>query len=86
MPFDFAIFKNGKLVCLIEFDGEQHYRPIDFLGGEDRFKIQQTNDQRRNYFCREHDIPLIRIPYYDYDKITPEYMTELIFSCSENKK
>lgn len=30
MPFDFAIFKNGKLVCLIEF-----YRPIDFLGGED---------------------------------------------------
>ena len=28
MPFDFAIFKNGKLVCLIEFDGEQHYRPI----------------------------------------------------------
>lgn len=85
-PFDFAIFKNGKLVCLIEFDGEQHYRPIDFLGGEDRFKIQQTNDQRRNYFCREHDIPLIRIPYYDYDKITPEYMTELIFSCSENKK
>lgn len=74
MPFDFA----GKLVCLIEFDGEQHY----FLGGEDRFKIQQTND----YFCREHDIPLIRIPYYDYDKITPEYMTELIFSCSENKK
>lgn len=82
MPFDFAIFKNGKLVCLIEFDGEQHYRPIDFLGGEDK----QTNDQRRNYFCREHDIPLIRIPYYDYDKITPEYMTELIFSCSENKK
>lgn len=78
MPFDFAIFKNGKLVCLIEFDGEQHYRPIDFLGGEDKFKIQQTND----YFCREHDIPLIRIPYYDY----PEYMTELISSCSENKK
>lgn len=77
MPFDFAIFKNGKLVCLIE----QHYRPIDFLGGEDKFKIQQTND-----FCREHDIPLIRIPYYDYDKITPEYMTELISSCSENKK
>ena len=24
--------------------------------------------------------------YYDYDKITPEYMTELISSCSENKK
>lgn len=86
MPFDFAIFKNGKLVCLIEFDGEQHYRPIDFLGGEDKFKVQQANDQRRNQFCREHDIPLIRIPYYDYDKITPEYMTELISSCSENKK
>lgn len=58
---------------------DEYYRPIDFLGGEDK----QTNDQRRNYFCREHDI---RIPYYDYDKITPEYMTELISSCSENKK
>ena len=27
LRFDFAIFKNNQLLCLIEFQGEQHYNP-----------------------------------------------------------
>lgn len=78
MPFDFAIFKNGQLYCLIEYDGEQHYRAIDHFGGEEQYKLQQENDKRRDQFCSEYNLKLIRVPYYDYDKITVNYMKELI--------
>lgn len=74
--FDFAIFNQGKLLGLIEYDGEQHFRPIDFFGGEEKFKIQQNNDLRKNVYCKEHDINLIRIPYTDFDKINIEYLLE----------
>lgn len=75
-PFDFAIFNQGKLLGLIEYDGEQHFRPVNFFGGEERFKIQQNNDLRKDIYCKEHDINLVRIPYTDYDKINIEYLLE----------
>ena len=31
--FDFAIIENGKVVRLIEFDGEQHYKDVKQWGG-----------------------------------------------------
>lgn len=74
--FDFAIFNRDKLLGLIEYDGEQHFRPVDFFGGEEKFKIQQNNDLRKNVYCEEHNIDLIRIPYTDYDKINIEYLLE----------
>lgn len=72
--FDFAIFKNGILIKLIEFDGEQHYKPIAYFGGEEKFKIQQERDKRKNQYCKENNINLLRIPYWDYDKINLEYL------------
>lgn len=31
--FDFAIIDNNKVIRLIEFDGEQHFKNIKFWGG-----------------------------------------------------
>lgn len=73
-PFDFAIFKNGEIIQLIEYDGQQHYEPVDIFGGEERLKIQQERDRKKDEWCREHNIPLLRIPYTDYDKISMEYL------------
>lgn len=40
MAFDFAIMDdNNNLIKLIEFDGEQHFYPVDIFGGEETFKI-----------------------------------------------
>lgn len=73
--FDFAIFdKNGNLLKLIEFDGEQHFKPIEYFGGKEKFKIQKERDERKNLYCQEHNITLLRIPYWDYDKISLEYL------------
>lgn len=73
-PFDFAIFNNGKLLGLIEYDGQQHFEPVEFWGGEKQLKNQQERDKNKNDWCKNNNIRLIRIPYTDYDKITVEYL------------
>lgn len=64
MKFDFAVFdKNNNLSFLIEYDGIQHFKAVDCFGGEEKLKIQQERDQRKNWYCKNKGIPLIRIPY-----------------------
>lgn len=70
-PFDFAIFdKNEKLLALIEYDGEQHFKVVDFFGGEEKFLQQKENDEKKNKWCKENNIKLVRIPCSEYDNIT----------------
>lgn len=76
--FDFAVFDNNNILAyLIEYDGEQHFKPVENWGGEEAFKIQQQRDNKKNQYCQEHNIILIRIPYWDYDKIDMEYINNL---------
>lgn len=69
LRFDFAIKVNGKLI-LLEVDGQQHYTWIKKFGTYSDFKHMQENDRRKNSYCIRNNIPLIRIPYWDLDKIT----------------
>lgn len=68
LPFDFYINNN---YC-IEYDGQQHFYPIEYFGGEESYKKQLINDNIKNEYCKTHNIPLIRIPYWHYDDITIE--------------
>lgn len=74
-PFDFAIFEKGQLLGLIEYDGEQHFKAVENWGGEEQLKIQQERDKRKNQWCQENNIRLIRIPYTEYNNLTIEYLT-----------
>ena len=76
-PFDFAIFQNDKLLGLIEYDGEQHFKPVDIWGGEENLKLQQERDERKDKWCKENNIKLVRIPYTDYDIIDMEYLKKI---------
>lgn len=60
LRFDF--FLPIQNIC-IEYDGEQHYKPIKYWGGEENFKEIQLNDQIKNDFCKKNNIRLVRIPY-----------------------
>ena len=78
MKFDFAIFnRRGELAFLIEYDGEQHFKSVEKWGGEEQLNIQKERDARKNAYCREQGIPLIRIPYtvklsdLTFDDISP---------------
>lgn len=79
LRFDFAIFKNNKLYCLIEINGIQHYQAVELFGGEERFKRQQENDQRKADYCKKNDIPLIIFSYKELDNLNFNYVKEKIY-------
>lgn len=64
--FDF--FVQNKYY--IEYDGETHY--MSNLHGwhtEERLKAQQERDLIKNQWCKDNNIPLIRIPYTRYNDL-----------------
>lgn len=77
--FDDLVGRNGGLLSydfylseynlLIEFQGEQHERPVEYFGGEERFKRQQEHDRRKREYAIDNNISLLEIWYYDIDKI-----------------
>lgn len=62
LPFDFYL-PNYNIA--IEYQGEQHYRPVDYFGGEEKFKLQQRHDGIKNEYCESNNIKLLCIPYYE---------------------
>lgn len=79
LPFDFAIFDNSEnLICLIEYDGIQHFEHIEVFGGLEAHLDCKRNDQIKNTYCEENNIKLIRIPYWDFNNIEEILNKELI--------
>lgn len=64
---------------LIEYDGIQHFKQRN--GREELSKIQER-DRYKTQWCKENNIPLIRIPYTDYNKLSIEYLLKLIEEVS----
>ncbi len=78
-PFDFAIFDDNKnLIKLIEYDGEQHFQAVDHWGGEDKFKIQQERDSKKDQYCKDHNIYLHRIPFTEYNNINLDLLLSVV--------
>ena len=74
--FDFAILNEQKqLLYLIEFDGKQHFtynKNSDFWNTEEDFKKTQLRDNLKNQWCKDNNIPLIRIPYWHLENLCIE--------------
>ena len=76
--FDFAIFdENNNLMYLIEYDGLQHFEKNvreNGLGWNSRENYEKTHerDMIKNQWCKENNIPLIRIPYTHLNKLCIE--------------
>ena len=77
LRFDFYIEINGKKY-LVELDGEQHYMPIDFFGGEEYFNKVKKYDSLKNNYAKQMGYTLIRIPYWDFDKINIGFIKKLL--------
>lgn len=62
----------------IEYDGEQHFRPVIYSNSQDieySFYICKMHDHLKNMYCKDNNIKLIRIPYWkisDIDTILSE--------------
>jgi len=69
LKFDFAIFydiEKTKLRMLIEYDGIFHYEK---QYEDDGFETIQIHDKLKNEYCKNNNIPLLRIPYWEFDNI-----------------
>lgn len=62
LRFDFAIFNNGVLKHLIEFNGKQHYEQAQGSWA-DGFDCLQRHDQLKKEYCKLHNIELRIIKY-----------------------
>ena len=60
LPFDFYLPDYNT--C-IEFDGRQHFEPINIFGGEEEFIKLKINDKVKDKFCKDNNINLLRISY-----------------------
>ena len=60
LPFDFYLPDHN--MC-IEYDGEQHFYPINHFGGEQGLLIRQRNDKIKTDYCQNNNIKLIRIKH-----------------------
>lgn len=72
LKYDKSVFfdKNKtQLKMLIEFDGKQHYEWTKWMMTKEEFKQLQRHDKLKNQYCISHNIPLIRIPYWEIDNI-----------------
>lgn len=68
LRYDFCVTikkQIGPLVFsyeyLIEYDGEQHFKPIKMFGGEKTFTMIKKYDALKNKFASVHNKPLLRL-------------------------
>lgn len=69
--YSFPLLKKNKslrfdifipsLNILIEYQGKQHYNPVNFFGGEEQFLKQKQNDLMKKEFCFNNNLKLITI-------------------------
>lgn len=67
LKFDFALIdndKSGTVLCVIEYQGEQHYKDRGRFGKQQR----EITDKIKKSYCEKNNLPLYEIRY-DEDEI-----------------
>jgi len=57
-----------ELKIAVEFQGEQHKRPVDYFGGEEAFALQKENDKKKRKLSKANGVILFSIDS-DYTKL-----------------
>ena len=78
LRFDFGIYDNGKLLFLLEYDGEQHEHEI---AKEARYamdyKTIMKHDLIKESYCKDNNINLHRITYHNRRTVS-KILTQLL--------
>jgi very-short-patch-repair endonuclease len=82
LRFDFYLPDYN--IC-IEFDGPQHFKPIDFFGGEEEFNKTKLRDSIKNQWCEVNRIKLLRLNYLQSKDHVEDVLTEEIIANNPDK-
>lgn len=70
LKYDFYLLDYN---ILIEYDGEYHYHVInrskDHEKNVENFRLNKLRDKLKDNYALSNNIPLLRIPYWDFDRI-----------------
>lgn len=79
LSYDFYL---PELKVLIEYQGEQHYKPVKHFGGNETFQNQQIIDDMKRKYAKDNGYTLIEIPYTNrtYKKVKDIVFKNLFFS------
>ena len=86
LPFDFYLNKNN---IAIEVDGECHYKPILYSSSWsekellENFNKIKLHDSIKTNYCKENNIKLIRIPYFERENLE-NYLTDKLYKLVVN--
>lgn len=75
LSYDFYIPDKN---ILIEYQGIQHEKPIDFFGGKKHFDYQKSHDDMKRKYAKDNGFILIEIWYYDYKNIEDILVSRLL--------
>ena len=59
---------SEKYKLAVEYQGDQHYRPLDIYGGEGSFKKQKERDTLKKKICENNGILLLEFSYNKNEK------------------
>ena len=74
LRFDFALLSEGEPYAMIEYNGRQHYEPVEFFGGVEEFSLRQKRDKIKREYCRKNNIIFKELRY----DLSPEQVKEEI--------
>ena len=83
LRFDFKVMINNEKFVFIEFDGEQHERPVKFSTittneeALEHFKLTRTHDRIKNDYCKDNGYEILRIRH-DQTKLIKVMINEFI--------
>lgn len=88
LPFDFYLPQYNTCV---EFDGEGHFEPRNWNGVSDEkakesYMSTVRNDNIKTQYCKDNNIKLIRIPYWDFDNIEKIICQKLNIELKKRRK
>jgi hypothetical protein len=76
LPFDFYL---PEFNVLLEYNGEHHYKYLEYFHKtKEEFDEQQKRDQIKREYCKQNNIKLIEIPYWDFKNIEKILDKELL--------
>lgn len=76
LRFDFYVEADGRKV-LIECQGEQHYRPVSYFGGEAAFETRTEHDRKKREYAIANGYEFLEVPYTNRTR-------EMVFACMDS--
>ena len=76
LTFDFYL---PELNIIIECDGAQHFRTQN-NDWRTPFKMQEMRkrEEKKKEYCDQHNIVMLQIPFWKYDKLNADYFRSLL--------